>query len=158
MVTLSKPDWTTVVPTVVALACPAVLFVAAGPFAAAAGGAGVLVWLAAPVFGFAVGQFGLLAAQPSLAVGPRLALVQGALFVLLVAGIIRDAPSLSELGAFCVFAVVLAGGVFAGLGVAVESLPLAATLVVTVALLVYLLHRYELLVLGLVDERATGDE
>jgi hypothetical protein len=138
--------------TAAALSCPVTLFVVAGPAGAVAGGVAVLAWLVAPVYGFALGQFGLAAAVPDPALSPRLGAAQAALFALLVLGHLRERRSAGGLVALGVVAAVLAGGVAAGMDAGVETRVLAAVLAGVVAVAAYGVHRYERVVLGLASD------
>lgn len=141
-----------VLATAAALSCPAALFVVAGPAGAVAGGAAVLAWLVAPVYGFALGQFGLAAAVPDPTLSPRLAAAQGALFALLLLGFLRERRSAVGVVALVGAALALGGAVVAGFAGGVETHVLAAGLVGVVAVVGYGIHRYERVVLGLATE------
>jgi FtsH-binding integral membrane protein len=141
--------------TVLALACPGSLFAIDGPVGAAIGVLALLAWVVAPVYGFAVGQLGLVVVVPEPALGPRLAAAEGAVAVLLVAGLIRRRSPWS-VPAFFVAALGLTGAVVAGIVFGVETWHLAAVLLGVTALASYLLHRYELVALGLVNDTGEG--
>lgn len=149
-----RPSVVDVLAALLALACPAVLFVVVGPVAGLAGGLAFLAWLFAPVYGFALGQFGLLVAVPGAAISPRFAVAQEALFVLLVLGLVRHRQSALGVLALVVLALALVTAVLVGIARGVGTLPLAGGLVGVVALASYLLHRYELVAMGLVADEA----
>lgn len=151
---VSRSTLVAALPSLAALAVPAILFVVAGPVGAVAGGAALLVWYAAPVYGFAVGQFGLVAAMPNAAVSPTFLAAQAALFAFLALGLLRTRRSIDELVAFVVAAVALVVGVLFGLARGIETMLLAGGLVGVVAVGCYVLHRYELVVMGLTDGEA----
>lgn len=153
---LSRPGIGDVLTGLAALSCPAVLFVVIGPLGAVAGVAAVLVWLVAPVYGFALGQFGLLAAVPELTVSTQFVVAQEALFVLLVVGLVRQRQSALDVLAFIVIASALITAVLFGVARGVDTVRLAGGLIVLVALASYGLHRYELVVMGLTDRDEPG--
>lgn len=131
--------------------CPAALGILGGPVGAAVGVLAAVGWLAGPVFGFGVAQVGLvLVVRPP--VDPlRLAALQVAVALLFLAGLreVEGAPRVAV--TFVVLAVVLGGGTLVAIAADVAPGAVAATLAGVVAVTAYLLHRYELVALGLVD-------
>lgn len=128
--------------------CPVGLFVLGGPAGGAVGVAAALVWLAGPLYGFAVGQLGLVLVVDQPVPTERVAALQAAVFVLLLAALLRTDRSAWPTVAFGGLALGIGGGVLLAVGAGVGSVPVAAALVVTVAAGAYLLHRYALLALG----------
>lgn len=131
--------------------CPAALGILGGPLGAAVGAVAAVGWLAGPVFGFGVAQVGLVLVVQSPVDPLRLAALQAAVALLLLAGLRGVAGATRVAVTFVVVAVVLAGGTLAAIGAAVAPGAVAATLAGVVGLTAYLLHRYELVALGLVD-------
>ncbi|NEU58118.1 hypothetical protein [Halorussus sp. MSC15.2] len=119
----------------------------------AAGALVVGTWaLAGPVYAFAFGQI-LFAAFAPAPTGVELAVAQAGLFGLLAVPVNRDAP-LRTVGAFVVASAGLVG-VGAGVRDATGELwPAALAVGAAVALVAYGLHRYELVVLDLVEADA----
>lgn len=146
-----RPGLVDVLTGLAALACPAVLFVVSGPVGAFVGVAAVLVWITAPVYGFVLGQFGLAAAVPDPGISNQFILVQGALFVLLVLGLVRRRQSPLIILVFIGAASTLITATLVGVARGIDTVVLAGGLIGVVAGVTYVLHRYELVVMGLTE-------
>lgn len=148
-----RRGWPAVLGGLLAAVCPAVLFATAGPLGGAVGTVAFAGWLLSPMYGFAVGQAGLLLVATVDTPLLRLAGMEGALFLLLIAGLIRQWTPV-EVPVFLLTVTALAGGVGAGVYSGVPTLQLAAALLGAIAISAYALHRYELMAMGLVGEVA----
>lgn len=137
--------------------CPAALLVLAGPVGAAIGVLAAVVWLTGPVFGFAAAQFGLVLVVEVPVAPLRLAALQVAVGSLLVAGLADVEGSARVGGLFVVLAILLGGGALGAIDAGVGTVEVAAALVGVVAVSGYLLHRYELVALGLVQTEPDAD-
>lgn len=125
-------------------------FALAGGPRAAIGGLGVVAaWaVAGHVYGFAVGQL-LFVTLLEPAIDPRLGAIQLGLVGLLLAPSLAASPR-RAVGAFAVAGAGLVGVVAGVRDVAGALWPAMVALAATVALVGYVIHRYQLLTLGVV--------
>lgn len=142
--------------TVLVGLCPLGLLILGGPVGGVVGLAAAVLWVHSPVYGFAVGQLGLVLVVEQPVAPGRLAALQAAVFLVLLAGLLRGKSSHRPPLAFVVLALVLGGGVVAGIDAGLGTPTLAGILVVAIGIASYLLHRYERVALGLVGESITG--
>lgn len=131
-------------------ACPIVLFATAGLPGGAVATVAVGGWLLAPVYGFAAGQVGLLLVATLDTPLFRLAGMEGALFLLLIAGLIRQRDFVG-IPVFLLAAMVFAGGTVIGVYSGIPTWQLATAFLAAIAVSAYALYRYELVAMGLVE-------
>lgn len=137
--------------------CPLVLAVVGGPVGGVVGVVAAVVWVGGPVYGFAAAQFGLLLVVEAPADPLQLAALQVGAGTLLVAGLRSGADSWRVTVAFVALSGVLGGGVGVALDAGVAPIVVGAVLVGFVAVAGYLIHRYELLALGLVGVESDAE-
>lgn len=118
-----------------------------------------LAWIAvSELAGFVVGQLSLIAivSPTSVSLSGPVLVVELGLFILLAAAVLRPESSVRGLAVFAVLAAVLAGIVLTGVRVSDQLWLVSTVFIAVTGLLLYGLHRYELVALGLLDEAGSS--
>jgi len=140
---------------VLALCCPVVLFLGAGLAGGFVGVLGVGLWLLAPVYAFVLAQLALLLVVPEWPGTRQLAVLEGGVALLLLAQLVHERVDRRSVAVFVATALILTGALAVGVGSEVPTWQLSVALLVALSLAAYGVHRYELVLLGLVADGGT---